>query len=81
MRTKNSVRNQNTIFRELFQPPQAETVTPNRPAHLDMSDEEIDKVYWKFCKADKTRMKKEAGNERQRNLVKATLLNEATETR
>lgn len=68
MRTRRSVRNQNIIFKEMFQPEEV-VVEKTRPAHLDMSDEQIDKTYFNFGKADKTRMKKEALRERLRNEI------------
>ena len=73
MRTRRSVRNQNILFRELFQPEKEKPVEAKRPAHLDMTDEQIDKAYWNFGKADKTRMKKQAAQERQRRLTKRAL--------
>ena len=73
MRTRTSVRNQNTLYRELFQPEKDKPVEAKRPAYLDMTDEQIDKVYWNFGKADKTRMKKQAAQERQRRLTLVAL--------
>lgn len=72
MRTRRSVRNQNILFRELFQP--APVITPKiRPAHLDMTDAQIDQTYHHYGKSDRTRMKKEAATERLRIQVQAQL--------
>lgn len=68
MRTRRSVRNQNILFKELFQPTKV-MVEKARPAHLEMSDEQIDKTYFYFGKSDRTRMKKEAARERSRKLT------------
>jgi len=68
MRTRRSVRNQNTLFCELFQPAKV-VVEKTRPAHLDMTDEQIDETYFYFCKSDRTRMKKEAAREILRSKI------------
>lgn len=56
----------------MFQPAKV-VVEKNRPSHLDMSDEQIDKTYFNFGKADRKRMKKEALRERQRGLTMLAL--------
>ena len=68
MRTRRSVRNQNILFRELFQPAKL-AVEKARPAYLDMSDDQIDETYFFFGKSDRTRMKKEAARERLRSKI------------
>lgn len=49
-------------------------------AHLTMSDEEIERTFWNCGKADRTRMKKQAANERLRISV-AAILKEEKETK
>jgi len=72
MKTRRSVRNQNILFNELFRPAPVE-IKKKRPAHLDMTDEQIDNEFFNFGKADRTRMKKEAARERLRMGVKCKL--------
>lgn len=78
MKSRRSVRNQNILFKELFQPAKV-VVEKARRAYLDMSDAEIDETYFHLGKSDRTRMKKEAALERQRKSVESALA--ATESR
>lgn len=68
MRTRRSVRNQDRLFKDLFKP-ESQTVEQTRSPHLDMTDEEIDRAYYLVGKADRTRMKKQAEQERLRKKV------------
>lgn len=72
MRTRTSPRNQDRLFRELFQPEKI-IIEPRRPAHLDMSDQEIDRAYWSTSKTSRGQMKREAAKERLRAQVRAHL--------
>lgn len=65
MKSRRSVWNQNILFNELFKPEPVK-IEKVRPAHLDMTDEQIDREFFNFGKADRTRMKKEAKRERLR---------------
>jgi len=44
-----------------------------RPAHLDMTDEEIDAAYFHMGKTSRNILKREARNERERKSVNQTL--------
>lgn len=72
MRTRTSPRNQEILFRDLFRPEKV-VIVPQRPAHLDMSDQEIDRTYWHFNKRSRNQMKREATKERLRAQVRAHL--------
>lgn len=75
MRTRRSIRNQDILFKQLFQPV-TEPMPPSRPIHLDMTDEEIDKHYWDVNKRTRTLLKKEAAKERLREHVRKVLAEE-----
>jgi len=62
MKTRRSTRNQNILWRSLGGP--RDVVNQVRPAHLDMTDAEIEKRYWHFPKASLNQLKREAAQER-----------------
>ncbi len=76
MKTRRSPRNQEILFKQLFQPQQQAATERQRPAYLDMTDAEIDREYFNYGKADRTRMKKLAAQERLRQRARKVLRNE-----
>lgn len=75
MRTQRSVRNQNILCKELFKPPD-KAVDAIRPAHLDMTDDEIDKAYPTMGKTSRNSLKREAAKERLRKASQEALADE-----
>ena len=67
MRTRNSHRNQDRLFRYLFEPPK-QHVELERPAYLDMSDAEIEEAYPHASKRARYDMRRAAAKERRRKL-------------
>ena len=66
-------RRYNAHTRELAKLAAAPNPAPKQPAHLTMTDAEIDHAYFNFGKADRKRMKKEAQAHRDRIAAQAAI--------
>ena len=73
---RRSWRQVNQDFNQAFPRPEQPAPTSPQKPWLTMTDEEIDAAYWRVGKADRTRMKKDAATERQRQEVRKILGNE-----
>lgn len=67
---RNSAAKNDRLFAQMFKPAQTIVIKPTGlPMWLDMTDEQIDQHYFNFGKADRTRMKQQAVQERLRKEV------------
>lgn len=74
---RHSAKHNERLFKALFPPTPRPQPIATRPAHLDMTPEQIDSIFWQTGAADRTRMKKEAAKERQREEVRRVLAQES----
>jgi hypothetical protein len=70
---RNSSKKNNRLFKQMFPDTRQIKIIKVRPPYLDLTDEQIDRLYFTMGKADRTRMKKEARHERERLAVKHQL--------
>jgi hypothetical protein len=74
---RNSAKKNDRLFKQMFPDTRAQkSAFKVRPPYLDLTDEQIDRLYFTCGKADRTRMKKEAKQERDRLAVQHQLARE-----
>ena len=71
---RHSAKKNDRLFKQVFPDTRYTTQLPKvRPAYLDLTNEQIDRLYFMCGKTDRTRMKKAAKHERERLAVKHQL--------
>lgn len=70
---RHSAKYNEQLFNRIFPRPPKPQPNTDRPDYLDMTPEEIDRVYWNMGKFDRTQLKKQAATERMREHVREVL--------